>query len=144
MSDNKNELSYPDDLIRRVFDEVKTIAVVGISRTGARASNRVAAYLQELGYRVIPVNPGAAGEEMLGETVYAGLGDIPVSVDMVDVFRRSELVAPVVDDAIAIGARVIWMQLGVIDHAAAAKAETAGITVIMDRCPKIEIPRLAA
>jgi predicted CoA-binding protein len=101
-------------------------------------------FLQQRGYKVWPVNPDAAGQEIHGEKVFANLRDIPDRIDMVDIFRRSSQVAPVVDDAIAVGAKFIWMQLGVVDEAAAAKAEAAGITVIMDRCPAIELPRLEA
>jgi predicted CoA-binding protein len=136
--------TYSDELLRKVFADVHSIAVVGISRKGIRASNRVAAYLQEQGYRIFPVNPGAAGETMLGETVYRSLADIPSQVDMVDIFRRSEDVSPIVDQAIEIGAKVIWMQLEIFDLKAAEKAEAANVTVIMDRCPKIELPRLKA
>jgi predicted CoA-binding protein len=103
-------------------------------------------YLQEKGYRVIPINPGHAGKEILGETVYASLADVPDSFDMVDIFRNSEAAGPIVDEAIAVakekGIKVIWMQLGVINQAAAERAEAAGLTVVMDRCPKIEFGRL--
>ena len=144
MGATNSPFQYSDAALRSVFDEVKSIAVVGISRKGIRASNRVAVYLQQQGYRIFPVNPGAAGETMLGETVFARLADIPQPVDMVDIFRRSEDVAPIVDQAIEIGVAVIWMQLDIYDREAAAKAEAAGIKVIMDRCPAIELPRLAA
>ncbi|HEV8678584.1 MAG TPA: CoA-binding protein, partial [Stellaceae bacterium] len=99
-------------------------------------------YLQRQGYRAIPVNPFAAGAAILGERCHASLGEIAEPVDMVDVFRRSEFAAAAVDDAIAIGAKVVWLQLGVVDRAAAARAETQGLRVVMDRCPAIEIPRL--
>src|SRR4029077_18132513 len=99
-------------------------------------------YLQGKGYRVIPVNPGTAGKEQLGEKIYASLRDIPDKVDMVDVFRASDHVGPVVDDAIAIGAKVVWMQLGIRNDEAAAIAASAGLEVVMDRCPKIEFGRL--
>lgn len=135
---------YSDAQLRRIFDEVRSVAVVGISRNGNRASNRVAAFLQQQGYRIFPVNPGAAGETMLGETVHARLADIGEPVDMVDIFKRREHAGPFVDQAIAIGAKVVWMQLDIYDLAAAARAETAGLAVVMDRCPKIELPRLAA
>ena len=144
MATPQSPFHYSDDVLTHVFDTVKSIAVVGISRRGDRASNRVAAYLRDEGYRIFPVNPGAAGEEMLGQPVYATLADIPEPVDMVDIFRRSADVAPFVDQAIEIGAKVIWMQLDIFDTEAAARAEAAGITVIMDRCPKIELPRLQA
>jgi predicted CoA-binding protein len=100
-------------------------------------------YLQAKGFRVIPVNPGVAGQEILGEKVYASLGEIPVAVDMVDIFRRSDQVGPIVDDAIKIGAKVVWMQLTVRNDEAAAKAEAAGLRVVMNRCPKIEFGRLS-
>lgn len=141
---NQPPFSYSDTELRRIFAEVRSIAVIGMSRRGDRASNRVGAYLKDQGYKVFPVNPGAAGETMIDEPVYASLGDIPHGVDMVDIFKRSADVAPFVDQAIEIGAKVIWMQLDIYDIEAAAKAEAAGLTVIMDRCPKIELPRLAA
>jgi len=99
-------------------------------------------YLQDKGYRVIPVNPQAKGEEILGERVYPSLRQIPMQIDMVDIFRRAEAVPPVVEDAIAVGAKVVWMQLGVRHDAAAAAAEAAGLQVVMNRCPKIEYSRL--
>lgn len=138
-----SRFSYSDEVLRTLFGEVKTIALVGASPRGERrASWRVMRFLQQQGYKVYPVNPDAVGEEIHGEPVYASLQDVPAKIDMVDIFRRSSKVAPVVDDAIAVGARYIWMQLDVVDEAAAAKAEAAGITVIMDRCPAIELPRL--
>jgi len=116
--------------------------MVGASPDWNKASSFAMKYLQHKGYRVIPVNPRAVGENIFGEPCYAGLRDIPDGVDMVDIFRRSETAGAIVDDAIAIGAKVVWMQLGVRDDAAAAKAEAAGLTVIMNRCPKIEYARL--
>jgi uncharacterized protein len=130
-----------DSEIRDILTSVKTIAVVGWSPKPDRPSHGVAAFLKRRGYRVIPVNPGQAGQEALGETVVATLAEAG-PVDMVDIFRRSEEAGAVVDQAIAAGARVVWMQLGVIDEAAAARARAAGLRVVMDRCPAIEIPRL--
>lgn len=139
-------LSYPDALINRVLDETRTIAMVGASANWVRPSNFAMKYLQRKGYRVIPVNPGSAGTEIHGETCYASLADVPGRFEMVDIFRRSEDAGGIVDEALALaedrGIRTIWMQLGVIDHAAAERAEAAGLTVIMDRCPKIEFGRL--
>lgn len=137
-----NHDSYSDEYLRDILESVKTIAVVGASPKPDRASHRVMAYLQRSGYRTVPVNPTAAGQTINGEKVVASLADIGHPVDMVDVFRRSEHVGPVVDDAIAAGAKVIWMQLRVRDDAAAARAEKAGIKVVMNRCPAIERPRL--
>lgn len=139
-------LSYPDALLRRAFAETSTIAVVGASSNPARASNYVMAFLQTRGWRTIPVNPNEIGRMINGERVYAALAEIPFPVQMVDVFRNSAAAGGVVDEAIAmkaqLGIRFVWMQLGVGDEAAARRGEKAGITVIMNRCPKIEIPRL--
>ena len=137
-----NHESYGDDYLRGIFARVKTIAMVGASPRPDRPSHRVMKFLQSRGFRVIPVNPQAAGEIIHGETVVSSLAEISSAIDMVDIFRRSELVAPVVDEAIAKGAKIIWMQLGVRDDAAAAKAERRGIDVVMNRCPAIEMPRL--
>jgi len=134
---------YPDWLIRRILRETNTIAMVGASTNWNRPSYFAMKYLQEKGYRVIPVNPRAAGEELLGEKVHASLKDIPEPVDMVDIFQQSDRVPPIVDQAIEIGAKVVWMQLAVRHDAAAQKAEAAGLTVIMDRCQKIEFGRLS-
>lgn len=133
---------YPDALLRRILREVKTIAMVGASPDWNRPSYFAMKYLQIKGYRVIPVNPKAAGQEILGERVYASLRDLPEKVDMVDIFRASAAVPPIVEDAIAIGAKVLWMQLGVRHDDATRRAEEAGLTVIMNRCPKIEYGRL--
>ena len=133
---------YPDPYLRDILTSVRTIAVVGASPRHERPSHRVMAYLQRRGYRTIPVNPNAAGGTINGETVYAKLADVPEPIDMVDVFRRSEMAGVVVDEAIAAGAKVVWMQLGVSDDDAAARAEAQGLKVIMNRCPAIEIPRL--
>src|SRR3984885_12107510 len=135
-------IPYSDQKIRRILETVRTIAMVGASSNWNRPSYFVMKYLQGKGYRVIPVNPGTAGNDLLGERIYANLRDIPDRIDMVDVFRASDAVGPIVDDAIAIGAKVVWMQLGVRNDAAAAKAEAAGIEVVMNRCPKIEFGRL--
>jgi len=131
-----------DAEIRRILTETKTIALVGASPKPERDSHEVMAFLQTRGYRVIPVNPVCAGETILGERVRAKLAEIDESIDLVDVFRNSEAAAAVTDEAIAAKARVVWMQLGVINEAAAARARAAGLAVVMDRCPKIEIPRL--
>ena len=135
---------YPDALLRRILDEVGTIAMVGASPDRNRPSAFAMKYLQGKGYRVIPVNPNAAGQTILGETCYARLADIPrdIRIDMVDIFRGPAAAGPVTDEAIAIGAKVVWMQLGVRNDAAARQAEAAGLTVIMNRCPKIEYGRL--
>ncbi len=139
-----NELACSDAEIADVLRSVGTIALVGASPRENRPSHDVMKFLLRRGYRVIPVNPGMAGRPILGEAARENLAAIREPVDMVDIFRRSEAVAPIVDDAIAIGAKVVWMQLGVRDDVAAAKARAAGLTVIMDRCPKIETARLAA
>ncbi len=136
------DLIYADSAIRSILQRTKTIAMVGASSNWNRPSYFVMKYLRSKGYRVIPVNPGTAGQELLGETVYKSLRDIPVPVDMVDVFRTSEAVGSIMDDAIAIGAKVVWMQLGVRNDAAAARGEAAGLEVVMNRCPKIEFGRL--
>jgi predicted CoA-binding protein len=134
--------TYPDDYLWGILTSVRIIAVVGASPRPARPSHGVMRYLQRRGYRVIPINPFAAGEAILGERCYSTLADVPEPIDMVDIFRRSESAGAAVDAAIAKGAKVVWMQLGVIDAAAAARAEAHGIKVVMDRCPAIEIPRL--
>jgi O-acetylhomoserine (thiol)-lyase len=135
-------IPYTDAKLRRILSSVRTIAMVGASSNWNRPSYFVMKYLQGKGYRVIPVNPGTAGKDQLGEHIYASLRDIPDKIDMVDIFRASDQVGPIVDDAIAIGAKVVWMQLGVRDDAAAEKAEAAGLEVVMNRCPKIEFGRL--
>jgi predicted CoA-binding protein len=129
-----------DETIRDVLAIPRRIAVVGCSPNPTRDSNRIARLLMTRGHRVIPVNPHC--DRLLGEHCYARLRDIPEPVDMVDVFRRSEEAGPVVDEAIQIGARVVWLQLGVIDVAAALRAQAAGVIVVMDRCPAIEYARL--
>jgi predicted CoA-binding protein len=134
--------SYSDAYLREILTGTRTIAIVGASPRRGRPSHRVMAYLQRRGYRAIPVNPNAVGDTILCETCYASLADVPEPVDIVDIFRRSELAGAAVDDAIAIGAKFVWMQLGVRDNAAAARAEARGVKVVMNRCPAIEIPRL--
>lgn len=131
-----------DAEIRRILSETKTIALVGASPKPERDSHEVMAFLQSRGYRVIPVNPAAAGQTILGERVRGSLAEIDEPIDLVDVFRNSEAAGAVVDEAIAVKARAVWMQLGVINEAGAARARKAGLAVVMDRCPKIEIPRL--
>lgn len=133
-------LTAPQD-IADLLSETRTIALVGISDRPSRPSYGVMRFLQDHGYRVIPVNPQIAGEHVHGEFVWARLADIGVPIDMVDIFRRSEAAGDAVDDAIAAGVKSVWMQLGVINEAAAARAEAAGLKVVMDRCPAIDIPR---
>jgi predicted CoA-binding protein len=137
-----NHDSYSDAYLRSVLGHVRTIAMVGASPHWNRPSFFAMKYLQGKGFRIIPVNPRAAGETILGEAVFADLKDIPVPVDMVDIFRNSEAAGPITDEAIAIGAKVVWMQIAVRNDAAAARAEAAGLQVVMDRCPKIEYSRL--
>ncbi|NWG46301.1 MAG: CoA-binding protein [Alphaproteobacteria bacterium] len=135
--------SEPSDAeIRSLLQTVRTIALVGASEKPERDSYRIMAFLLERGYDVTPVNPGRAGREILGRTVVASLSDLPAPPDLVDIFRRSEEAGAVVDEAIAAGAKAVWLQLGVVDEAAAARAREAGLQVVMDRCPKIEIGRL--
>lgn len=134
--------NYDDKYLARILKEAKTIALVGASPKPERASHEVMKYMQENGYRVFPVNPAFAGTELLGETVYASLLDIVEAVDMVEVFRRSEKVAVVCEEALKIKAKVVWMQIGVEDMNAACKLEQGGLNVVMDRCPKRDIPRL--
>ncbi|HZS82627.1 MAG TPA: CoA-binding protein [Stellaceae bacterium] len=134
--------SYSDQYLRSILASVKTIAMVGASPHWNRPSYFAMKYLQGKGFRVIPVNPRAAGETILGERVYADLAEISEPVDMVDIFRNSEAAGAIVDEAIRIGAKIVWMQLGVRNDAAAARAESAGLRVVMNRCPKIEYSRL--
>jgi len=137
--------SYPDDLIRKILRTVKVIAMVGASSNWNRPSYFAMKYLQKKGFRVIPVNPKEAGQQILGETVYAALAEVPEKIDMVDIFRNSDAAAGIVEEALAMKTRprVVWMQLGVRNDSAAARAEAEGITVIMNRCPKIEYGRLS-
>src|ERR1700712_2050023 len=136
---------YPDDLIRGILADTKTIAVVGASANSERPSYGVMRWLIGHGYRVVAINPGLTGP-LLGAPVYPKLSDVPEPIDMIDVFRNSNAVGPVVDEALALAGKpkVIWMQLGVVNEEAARRAEAAGLTVIMDRCPVIEAGRLTA
>ncbi|WP_322892893.1 MULTISPECIES: CoA-binding protein [unclassified Yoonia] len=133
-----------DDLLRDILTRTKVIALVGASANPARPSHQVARYLGQQGYRVIPVNPGLAGQELLGEVVYATLADIPDDVDMVDIFRQPDAVPALVDEALARwpDLQTIWMQIGVTHEAAAQVARARGVDVVQDRCPKIELARL--
>lgn len=141
-----NDLVYGDEWLKTILKEVRTIAMVGASAKWNRPSNFAMKYLQGKGYRVIPVNPGLAGQEILGEMVYASLAEIPFSYQMVDIFRNSEAAAGICDEAISLhsekGIYVVWMQLGVRHDDAAERARQAGLKVVMDRCPKIEYGRL--
>jgi predicted CoA-binding protein len=139
--------NYSDALIARILRSVKIIAMVGASPNEVRPSFFAMKYLTEKGFKVIPVNPSAVGKEILGQKVYGTVSDLPAPVDMVDVFRNSEAAGPITDEVIAnkerLGVKVLWMQLGVINEEAAKRAEAAGLTVIMNRCPKIEYGRLS-
>ncbi|NVJ90265.1 MAG: CoA-binding protein [Methylocystaceae bacterium] len=139
-------LFYDDHWLYQILKESRTIAMVGASAKWNRPSNFAMKYLQGKGYRIIPVNPGLAGQEILGETVYASLTDIPVPFQMVDIFRNSEAAGAVCDEAISLkeqkNIETIWMQLGVINQEAGKRAQEAGFKVVMDRCPKIEYGRL--
>jgi len=125
------EVNSPE-AIRKILDEAKTIAVVGLSSDPSRPSYNVSSYMQSMGYRVIPVNPGES--QVLGEKVYPSLADVPDNIDLVNIFRRSEEAGRHVDEAISVGARAVWLQEGVIDHEAAMKAADSGLDVVMDRC----------
>ena len=134
---------YEDTYLRGILRTSHTIAMVGASANWNRPSYFAMKYLLDRGYEVIPVNPAAAGQEILGQKVYGSLGELPRKVDMVDIFRNSEAAGPITDAAIEHGAKVVWMQLGVVNEAAARRAEDAGLKVVMNRCPKIEHSRLA-
>ena len=138
--------SYSDTYIRGILNTVKTIAMVGASEKESRPSYFAFKYLLERGYHMIPVNPGHAGEDMLGQRIYARLADIPEPIDMVDIFRGSQYALPIVQEALALSPRprVIWMQLSVRNDEAAALAEANGANVVMNRCPKIEYGRLSS
>ena len=134
---------YDDLYLRKILRETKTIAMVGLSANWNRPSFFAAKYLLDRGYRVFPVNPAAKGQEILGQKVHGSLEELPQKVDMVDIFRNSEAAGPITDEAIKHGAKVVWMQLGVVNEAAAKRAEDASLKVVMNRCPKIEHSRLA-
>ena len=142
-----NHDEYPDSYIRGILNTVKTIAMVGISPKDNRPSYFAFKYLQERGYRMIPVNPGQTGKEILGQKVYASLKEVPAPVDLVDIFREAKFAPEIVREAIAekdrLGLKYVWMQLGVVSEEAAKLAEAAGLTVVMDRCPKIEHGRFS-
>ena len=131
-----------DEDIAELLRNARTIAVVGASDRPDRPSYGVMRFLQDWGYRVLPVNPQITGEHVLGEFVWRELSQIGIRIDIVDIFRRPEMAGEAVDQAIFVGAKAVWMQLGVINEEAAARAEAAGLKVVMDRCPHIEIPRL--
>ena len=142
-----NHDSYPESLLRGILRRCRTMAMVGASPNWVRPSNFAMKYLQIKGYRIIPVNPARAGEEILGERVYGSLADIPEPFALVDIYRNAEAAGEIADQAIELaaekGIEVVWMQLGVRNDAAAARAEAAGLTVIMNRCPKIEYGRFS-
>jgi len=131
-----------DEDIAELLTNARTIAVVGASDRPNRPSYGVMRFLQDHGYRVLPVNPQITGEHVLGEFVWRELAQIGIPIDIVDIFRRPEMAMDAVEQAIFVGAKAVWMQIGVVNEEAAAKAEAAGLKVVMDRCPKIEIPRL--
>ncbi len=134
--------SYSDDYIRAILDDVRSLAVVGASANWNRPSFFAMKYLKQKGYRIFPVNPSTAGQTILGEPVVASLDDIGEKIDLVDVFRPSAECEKIAEDAVRLGARVLWMQLGIRNDAAARHAEDAGLKVVMNRCPKIEFARL--
>ena len=130
--------------IARILQTTRRIALVGASHKPERPSHRVMQFLLAEGYQVFPVNPGLAGQQLLGCQVYPELAAVPAAIDMVEVFRQSHYLQALVDEAVEVGARTIWTQLGVVDTDAAARAEQAGLEVVMDRCPAIELPRIRA
>ncbi len=136
---------YPLDYITDILREVKTVALVGASNNEVRPSFLVMKYLLEKGYQVIPINPGLAGKKLLGQEVYASLAEVPVAIDMIDIFRNSEAAAVITNEALALEAKpkVIWMQLGVRNDAAASIAEAQGLKVVMNRCPKMEFGKIS-
>ena len=140
-----NHDHYSPDYIREILRGVKTIALVGASANSTRPSYFVMKYLMEKGYTVIPINPGMAGQELLGQKTYATLADVPMAIDMVDIFRNSEAALQVTEEALKLSPqpKIIWMQLGVINDEAAAKAQAAGVLVVMNRCPKMEFGKLS-
>lgn len=131
-----------DDDLRALFDRTQRIALVGASKKPERPSNEVMAFLLASGFEVVPVNPGFAGEMLMGQMTYASLSDIPGPIDMVDVFREKSALPAITDEAIAIGAKSLWFQLDLVDHDCATRAEAAGLDMVMNRCPAIDIPRL--
>jgi len=141
-----SELVYDDGLIQRVLKDTRTIAMAGASPNWVRPSNFAMKYLLGKGFQVHPINPGHAGKDICDQLTYASLADVPAPIDMLDVFRNSEAARGLINEAIALKdekqIKVVWLQLGVINHEAAARAKAAGLTVIMDRCPKIEYGRL--
>jgi uncharacterized protein len=141
-----NHDSYSDGYIRGILNTVKTIAMVGASEKENRPSYFAFKYLLERGYSMIPINPGHAGEALLGRRIYARLADVPESIDMVDIFRASRYTVPIIEEALALSPRpqAVWMQLGIRSDEAAALAETNGLKVVMNRCPKIEYGRLSS
>ena len=140
-----SEMDYEDAYIKGLFKKVKTVAIVGASAKNIRPSYFVQKYLIQKGFKVIPINPGLAGQKILGQHCYGSLADVPVGIDMVDIFRNSDAAMGIVEEALGLNPlpKVIWMQLSVINHDAAKLAEDKGIEVVMDRCPKIEYGRLS-
>lgn len=136
-----NHDHYSDDYLKNILTEVQSIALVGASPRADRDSHIVMKVLLEAGYQVIPVNPREAGNSILGQTCYGSLAEIDVPVDMVEIFRSSEAALGVTEEAVAIGAKVVWMQLQIVNYQAAEIAESSGVKVVMDRCPKLELQK---